>query len=134
MARSFDIAETQILVNFPADGFPWHGRILFEQLDGALWLGFSPDTDDGPQEVDLNFETWELAPRNSLFPPGRVAAGIYWFDPLTAAQLRQMRAECHTHARLRGGGGGAAAGRLAAGQSVVGVVGSTVLVNRGYNL
>ena len=70
MARSIDIAETQILVHFAADAFLWHGRILFEQLDGALWLGFSPDIDDGPQEVDLNFETWELAPRNSLFSPG----------------------------------------------------------------
>ena len=77
MARSFDIPETQILVNFPADPYPWHGRLLFQQIDGAEWLSYSPDLDDGPQDVDLNHEVWELVPRNSLLPAARVAAGIY---------------------------------------------------------
>ena len=108
MARSFDIPETQVLLHFPADAFPWHGRILVEQLDGANWLGVSPDVDDGPQDVDLNTEQWQLVPRNSLLPAALVAAGIYWFDPLSAAELRQIRSECKTHARLRGGAGGAA--------------------------
>ena len=73
MARSFDIAETQFLANYPGDLYPWHGRILFEQLDGATWLGYSPDVDDGPQEVDLNFEVWDFVPRNSLLPAARAS-------------------------------------------------------------
>ena len=112
MARIFDIPDTQVLLHFPADQFAWHGRILVEQLDGANWLGVSPDVDDGPQDVDLNQETWQLVPRNSILLAALVAAGIYWFDPLSAAELRQIRSECKTHARLRGGGGGAAPSQM----------------------
>ena len=91
MARSFDIAGTQILANFPADPYAGHGRILLEQLQGAVWLSYSPDVDDGPQELDLNHENWDLVARNSLLSPAHVAAGVYWFDPLTVAELRQVR-------------------------------------------
>ena len=112
MSRSFDIAETQILVNFLADPYPCHGRILFEQLQGPVWLSYRPDVDDGPQELDLNFETWDLVARNSLISPAHVATGVYWFEPLTVAQLRQMRQEARTRARLLGGAVGAAATQL----------------------
>ena len=103
MARSFDVAETQILVSFPTDPYPWHRRILFDQLQGAVWLSYSPDVDGGPQELDLNHENWDLVVRNSLLSPAHVAAGVYWFDPLTVAELRQMRQEARNRARLLGG-------------------------------
>ena len=100
--RTFDIPETQILVHYPADPYPWHGRILVERTEGAVWIGYSPDIDDGPQPVDLAFEAYELLDRNSAIPPQFVAAGVYWFDPIDPAQFRRFRRAARVHAALLG--------------------------------
>ena len=81
-------------------------------MQRAVWLSYSPFVDDGPQELDLKFETWDLVAHNSLIPPAHVADGFYWFNPLAVAQLRQMRQEARTRARLLKGAVEAAATQL----------------------
>ena len=102
MAMSFDIPETQVVLHYPADPYPWHGRILCERTEGATWIGFSPDLDDGPQPVDLAYETYELLERNAPLPNRFVAAGVYWFDPIDAAEFRRLRRAARVHAALLG--------------------------------
>ena len=98
------MAETQVLLHYPADAFPWHGRILFERTEGATWIGFSPDIGDGPQPVDLSFETYELLDRNAPIPARftGAGAGVYWFDPIDAAEFRRLRRAARVHAALLG--------------------------------
>ena len=77
MARSFVIVDTQVLIHFLANAYPWHGRNLFERAGGANWIDFSPDIDDGPQQEDLADETHELVDRNAALPAQCVAGSIY---------------------------------------------------------
>ena len=102
MARTFDIPETQVVLHFPGDPFPWHGRILFERTDGANWIGYSPDTDDGPQSVDLVHEDYEVLERNCALPAHLIGAGVYWFDPISGPEFRQLRRAAKVHASLLG--------------------------------
>ena len=89
-----------MLLHFPADLFPWHGRILFARTEGANWVAFSPDLDHGPQPVDLSFEAYELLERNAPIPARVVVAGIYWFDPLDGGEIRRIRRAARANAAL----------------------------------
>ena len=103
MARSLDLAEQQVLVNYPADadGFFWHHRVMLCRVRDALWLALTPDL----EIVQVDLATIDHVPLPRAGPMPFWAAGQgYIFDPLDAVALREFRREARQRAVLLGYG------------------------------
>ncbi|CAK0822212.1 unnamed protein product [Prorocentrum cordatum] len=67
-ARTLDIREAQVLVHYPDEDLSWHHRVLLHRVEGALWLGLTPDH--------------EIA---------RFAPLVHAFDPIDGQTLRDAK-------------------------------------------
>ena len=99
MARSLDIAERQILCDFPDDGILYHHRVLFCRIDGAIWPALSPDLEFARH--DLSEIRHHILERAVVMPA--FAAGAYIFDPITQAEITQFKCQAKIRASLLGG-------------------------------
>ena len=99
MANTLDIAEIQVVVNFPADanGFFWHHRVLLHKVGGGRWVGLSPDLEVG--SVDLHAQAYQVLDRRAPFPVA-IAAQVYAFDPIGRAELERFKRQARTRAQL----------------------------------
>ena len=84
--RTLDIAEMQMLVEFPGDlaGLDCHHRILWFRVDRATWIISTFDAD--VYEEDYDGMTVVPLFRNSPYPPG-YAGQMYVPDPAVDARL-----------------------------------------------
>lgn len=98
---TLDIAEPQILIEYPNDGAGcyWHHRILLKKLSAGVWLAATPDGD--PQQHDLNVESYKVLERNAMFPIAQ-RPYVYGFDPLPCAQLLALKRLAMVQAQLVG--------------------------------
>jgi len=100
-ARTLDIPEKQALVCYDNDpnGLFWHHRILFNRVEGSVWIIGTPDR--AVYSTDLGEQALRPLRRDAGFPAD-VAGQVYCFGALTAAQLNEMRAEAREMAELLG--------------------------------
>lgn len=86
---SLDIPNHQIIINFDAadPNFPYHHRVLLVRVRDAQWCVLTPDLDRHVEDLD-QVEHY-VVPRATRFPAYAVAAGLYHFDPLPAAVLKE---------------------------------------------
>ena len=87
--RTLDTDFTQIAIDFFADQFPWHHRVLLLQIAGAKWVVGTADLE--VQVCDLAGHRVATLPRNGRWP-AQVSGQIYAFDPITDAQRDRMMA------------------------------------------
>jgi len=85
--RTLDTDLTQVAIDFFADQFPWHHRVLLLQVSGAKWIVGTPDLE--VQVCDLGAHRVVTLPRNGRWP-AQVSGQIYAFDPITDAQRDRM--------------------------------------------
>lgn len=100
---TLDVPELQVLAHYPGDagGFFWHHRLLLRRLAAGRFVCASPDLE--VHVIDLNHQGHVPLGRNSRFPAAQ-AATVYAFDPLTQAELTQLRREAATWVSLLGEG------------------------------
>lgn len=100
---TLDIAEVQVLINFPADagGFFWHHRILLHRVEHGVWLTLTPDHDI--ERHDLNAVVHRVLQRRAAFPRD-IAAVIYAHDPLPKATLLAFKRTAKVQASILGQG------------------------------
>ncbi|CAE8674891.1 unnamed protein product [Polarella glacialis] len=101
---SLDLAEPQILVEFPADpdGFFWHHRILLKRIAGPTWLALTPDHDICRHNLETSRHL--VLARAAQFPAAQ-RAFVYAFDPIDRATLEGFKRIASTQAALLGDGG-----------------------------
>lgn len=98
--KTLDIADPQVLVNFPADpNFQWHHRLLLVRLSPGRWIALSPDHE--LENVDLTVVRHVVLGRREDFPP-HLAADTYAFDPISRAELERLRRRANTMAIVLG--------------------------------
>ena len=85
--RTLDTDLTQVAIDFFADQFPWHHRVLLLQISGAKWIVGTPDLE--VQVCDLAGHRVVTLQRNGRWP-AQVSGQIYAFDPITDAQRDRM--------------------------------------------
>ena len=100
-ARSLHVREPQVLVHYPAEALPWHHRVLLHRVEGALWLGLTPDHDI--VRVDLGTLRHHVLDRSAVFP-AQFAPQVYAFDPIDGQTLRDAKRQAQRRAALLGGG------------------------------
>ena len=66
VARSLDVVEPQVLVNFDDGGFLWHHRILLHRIADGRWVTLTPDLDLVIH--DLARVVHRIVPRARPFP------------------------------------------------------------------
>ena len=100
---TLDIAEVQVVVNYPADpaGFFWHHRILLHRIEGGVWLTLTPDLE--LQRHDLNALRHRVLNRAAPFPVD-IAAEIYAHDPIGTAALAGYKRQAQIQAAILGEG------------------------------
>ena len=98
-ARSLDISEPQVALEFADDPVRYHHRLLLVPLGGGRHIAVSPDWD--LDTVDLNVQRVTNLNRNAPFP-ARIADQIYTFDPVSADEMERVRLEARGLARLLG--------------------------------
>ncbi|CAE8678756.1 unnamed protein product, partial [Polarella glacialis] len=101
---SLDLAEPQVLVEFPADpdGFFWHHRILLKRIAGPTWLALTPDLDICRHNLETSRHL--VLERAAHFPAAQ-RAFVYAFDPIDRAALEGFKRIAATQAALLGDGG-----------------------------
>ncbi|CAE8600432.1 unnamed protein product, partial [Polarella glacialis] len=101
---SLDLAEPQILVEFPADpdGFFWRHRILLKRIAGPTWLALTPDHDICRRNLETSRHL--VLERAAQFPAAQ-RAFVYAFDPIDRATLEGFKRIASTQAALLGDGG-----------------------------
>ena len=79
-----------MLVHYPADpaGLIWHHRLLLHRVDAGDWITLTPDLEF--QRHDLPTHAHRILERNSPFPAD-VADSVYAHDPLSRAQVLQLK-------------------------------------------
>ncbi|CAK0796343.1 unnamed protein product [Prorocentrum cordatum] len=100
-ARTLDIREAQVLVHYPDEDLSWHHRVLLHRVEGALWLGLTPDHEIA--RVDLGTLWHHVLDRSSAFP-AQFAPLVYAFDPIDGQTLRDAKRQAQRRAALLGGG------------------------------
>ena len=100
-ARTLDIVEPQVLVNYPDDegGFLWHHRVLLHRIADGQWVCLTPDHD--LMIHDLAVLVHRLLQRARPFP-GDIAAACYVFDPIDLVTLRGFRRDAKLQAAILG--------------------------------
>lgn len=90
MDRSLNIAEPQILLNFPndANGVVHHHRVLLHKIGGGQWVVLTPDLD--LEVVDLSSARHRVLARHAPFPADMVDDS-YVFDDLPKAELERQK-------------------------------------------
>ncbi|CAK0882091.1 unnamed protein product, partial [Prorocentrum cordatum] len=107
MARTLDVPERQILVDFFDDpnGFRWHMRLLvLATPNPGQWICSTPGL--SIQFIDVTTHRVIPLTRDSEFPR-RVRGEVYAFDPLTPEELQQVRREAKELLAVYGLTGGA---------------------------
>ena len=101
MARSLDIPETQVVVDFAADPhFRSHHRALPARVSAGVWACLGPDME--VEVHDLNNLTHEVVGRNVLFPAH--LGVVHHFDPIHARVLAQRKRTARQMAVVLGTG------------------------------
>ena len=100
---TLDIAEVQILINYPldGDGLFWHHRILLCRIENARWMTLTPDHEI--QQHDLGVERHVVLERMGQFP-AHLAAEVYAHDPIGKAALSAFKRQAQTMAIILGQG------------------------------
>ena len=96
---SLDIAEPQILFGFPDDLFPYHHRILLQQISGSRWVVATPTL--AVHEEDLAGE--DIVPVDAFSEFPFACLPIFAFSPISQNELRALRAAAATLGVLLGG-------------------------------
>ncbi|CAK0847980.1 unnamed protein product, partial [Prorocentrum cordatum] len=91
----------QVLVHYPDEDLEWHHRVLLHRVEGALWLGLTPDHEI--VRVDLGVLRHHVLDRSSAFP-AQFAPMVYAFDPFDGQTLRDAKRQAQRRAALLGGG------------------------------
>ena len=115
MARTLDVPEVQVLVDFfgDADGLFWHHRLLLQQGPDSRWIWATPDLD--VQHGLLSRHRVVPLRRNMEFPADKVAE-TYAFDPdISDGDLARLRADALALAKVLGFPVTATPGGVAAG-------------------
>ncbi|CAE8717298.1 unnamed protein product, partial [Polarella glacialis] len=101
---SLDVAEPQILVEFPndADACYWHHRVLLKRIAGPNWLCLTPDHDICRHNLETSNHL--VLDRAAQFPAAQ-RAFVYAFDPIDRASLEGFKRIATTQAALLGDGG-----------------------------
>ena len=100
--RTLDTSHRQVLVKYPDEDLQWHHRVLLEPGGAGQWVCATPDLE--VQLVDLaGFSAGFVRPlrRHALFPDC-AAEGLYCFDPVTDAEMAQMKEEAQNFAGVLG--------------------------------
>jgi hypothetical protein len=99
--RTLDIAEPQVLVNYPndADGFVWHHRILLYRVKAGTWVTLTPTLE--LQTHNLLTTPHVVLARASRFPAA-YADEVFCHDPLSKADLAHEKRRARTHAAILG--------------------------------
>ena len=100
---ALDIAQSQVLVDFPDDAnFEWHHRVLLVSLGGSRWICLTSTL--SVQLIDLSNHRVIVLRRASAFPAAR-ANDSFVFDPadVTPAVLRDMVTQAEEMAVVYGG-------------------------------
>ncbi|CAK0832272.1 unnamed protein product [Prorocentrum cordatum] len=100
-ARTLDIREAQVQVHYPDEDLEWHHRVLLHRVEGALWLGPTPDHEI--VRVDLSVLRHHALDRSSAFP-AQFAPMVHAFDPVDGQTLRDAKRQAQRRAALLGGG------------------------------
>eukprot|EP00974_Lingulodinium_polyedra_P074930 7260372-Lingulodinium_polyedra.AAC.1 len=89
-ARSLDVSQLQVIVEFPEDGngFYWHHRVCLQRLGPGRFVMLTPDLEF--TVCDLNEVAHRLVPRNGPFPPAQ-APFVYAFDPMSQFEVNRHR-------------------------------------------
>lgn len=90
MDRSLNIAEPQILLNYPNDqgGFYHHHRVLLHKIGNGQWVVLTPDLD--LEVVNLANQRHRVWGRH-LPLPDDIANESYIFDELSKAELERQK-------------------------------------------
>ena len=90
MERSLNIAEPQVLLNFPHDpnGVVHHHRVLLRKIGGGNWVVLTPDFD--LEVVDLSTSRHRVLARNAPIPDDLVDES-YVFDEISKAELERQK-------------------------------------------
>ena len=102
-ARSLDVAQRQVLVDFFGDaaGFNWHARLLFHASPAAdgKWVCATPDLD-----VELiSLADHRVVPLGRATEiPQRYRAAAYVFDPLSDSELDSLARRARELAEILG--------------------------------
>ncbi|MCR9077337.1 MAG: hypothetical protein NXI07_14965, partial [bacterium] len=103
--RTLDISETQILAHFPDDegGYYWHHRILLVRAGNAsTWVSLTPDMEYHVIRLDTHEHI--VLGRASPFPDAQLPFS-YIFDPISRAELSELKRRARTQAYILAGEG-----------------------------
>ena len=99
---ALDVATPQVVIDFFDDpnDFLWHGRLLLVQLnEPGKWIVATPDL--SVEMANLAAHRVITLRRNQRLPDA-VTGQVYFFDPLTAAELDDLQSQARALATIYG--------------------------------